>query len=235
MCSTAVISYVLWSLMTTSLANERTNLSNWTAGQGDRFPEQWRLLKFPSIDAVTRYQIVSDPTHGKVVWARSEGGAGGLARSLSIDPRHYPILSWNWKIDAILPGSSLVRKNGDDFPARLMISFSSKGATRRGLKDNVLCYVWAAEEPVGSVAVNPVHSHLKTMVVVTGNDLSGTWLEMSRNIVADYQQAFSEEPGVITGVVLMTDSDNTGSNAQAWYGPIWLSRADEIGSQDAAR
>jgi hypothetical protein len=87
--------------------------------------------------------------------------------------------------------------------------------------------VWATDESVGSIAVNPMHSHIRTVVAASGSDQRGTWLEMSRNIVVDYLQAFSEEPGTITGVALMTDTDNTGSRALAWYGPVWLSTGNE--------
>jgi hypothetical protein len=48
------------------------------------------------------------------------------------------------------------------------------------------------------------------------------WLSYERNIRADYEKAFGEPPGALIGIGLMTDSDNTQSNAQAWYGPIRL-------------
>jgi hypothetical protein len=73
------------------------------------------------------------------------------------------------------------------------------------------------------VAINPIHSNIQTFVAASGNERRGDWIAMSRNLVNDYRVAFSEEPGTITGLVLMTDSDNTGSEARAWYGPIWLS------------
>ncbi len=44
----------------------------------------------------------------------------------------------------------------------------------------------------------------------------------SRN--ADYKKAFGREPTRISGVAIMTDSDNTGESARAWYGDIVFSR-----------
>ena len=44
-----------------------------------------------------------------------------------------------------------------------------------------------------------------------------------RNIHEDYKQAFGEEPPMISGVAIMTDTDNTGESAIAWYGDITFS------------
>ena len=208
-------------------AGEMIDLSGWTEVEGAALPDHWQPLKFPSISGATSYKVVLDPVYGPVIRAQSSAGAGGIARSISADPREYQILNWSWKIDNTLSGSSLLHQNGDDFPARLMISFKTDGSARTAQRDNILCYVWATDESVGTIAVNPIHSHIRTVVAASGSDQRGTWLEMSRNIVVDYLQAFSEEPGPITGVALMTDTDNTGSQALAWYGPVWLSTGNE--------
>jgi hypothetical protein len=41
-------------------------------------------------------------------------------------------------------------------------------------------------------------------------------------LAADYRLAFGEEPGALAAIALMTDSDNTASRAQSWYGPVDL-------------
>ena len=46
------------------------------------------------------------------------------------------------------------------------------------------------------------------------------WLEYERDIRADYERAFGEPPGALVGIGIMTDSDNTRSRTQAWYGPV---------------
>jgi len=43
-----------------------------------------------------------------------------------------------------------------------------------------------------------------------------------RNIKIDFENAFGEPPGALVGIGLMTDSDNTQSHVQAWYGTIQL-------------
>ena len=40
--------------------------------------------------------------------------------------------------------------------------------------------------------------------------------------MADYREAFGEEPPPVVGIAIMSDSDNTGEKATAWYGDILL-------------
>jgi hypothetical protein len=37
-------------------------------------------------------------------------------------------------------------------------------------------------------------------------------------VAADYRLAFGEAPPAVKGVVVSTDTDNTGELAEAWYG-----------------
>jgi len=43
---------------------------------------------------------------------------------------------------------------------------------------------------------------------------------MSRNVHDDFVRAFGEEPGMLTAVGVMTDTDNADGYAEAWYGDI---------------
>jgi hypothetical protein len=47
-------------------------------------------------------------------------------------------------------------------------------------------------------------------------------VSQQRNLVDDYQQAFGRQPPAIMGIALMTDTDNTGERARAYYGDILL-------------
>jgi hypothetical protein len=59
-------------------------------------------------------------------------------------------------------------------------------------------------------------------VVESGAERLNQWLSYERNIKADYEKAFGEAPGALIAIGLMTDTDNTRSQAQAWYGTIQL-------------
>ena len=42
---------------------------------------------------------------------------------------------------------------------------------------------------------------------------------------ADFVKSFGELPGALVAIGIMTDTDNTQSTTQAWYGPVRLVRA----------
>lgn len=229
-CRGAVLAAIHVLILSSSAwADEQViDLSSFTSRASEKeLPAHWRHLNFPNTHPRTSYAVVRDAIHGPVIEARSDGAAGAIVRSISIDPRRYPVLTWHWKISRTLPESSLHLKEGDDFPVRLMVSFGNgteigNSAAKSGFPAKTLCYVWTANEPVGTLAVNPHHDQVIT-IVAADSSTAGSWLGFSRNVVDDYLAAFSEEPGMITGIALMTDSDNTGARVTAWYGPISLS------------
>jgi hypothetical protein len=60
------------------------------------------------------------------------------------------------------------------------------------------------------------------VAVESGNGKAGTWVAEERNLCEDYRALFGEDPPEIGAVALMTDTDNTGGEATAYYGDITL-------------
>jgi hypothetical protein len=58
------------------------------------------------------------------------------------------------------------------------------------------------------------------VVVESGQKNLNTWVKEQRNIYPDYRKASKDEPPMISGVAIMTDTDNTGEFATAYYGDI---------------
>ena len=58
----------------------------------------------------------------------------------------------------------------------------------------------------------------------TGEAGLGAWQQVRRNLLEDFRRAYGEEPGPITGIGIMTDTDNTGENTHAYYGDIAFKR-----------
>ena len=63
------------------------------------------------------------------------------------------------------------------------------------------------------------------VVVRSGGERVGAWVEEERNVYEDYRKAFGGEPPMIKGIAVMTDTDDTGESATAWYGDIVFHRA----------
>jgi len=204
------------------------------AAEGTALPEGWKPLTFPKVAQHTSYRVVRD-AGSTVLKARSEASASGLIREIRIDPREYPIVRWRWKVENLLANGDISRKSGDDYPARLYIAFEyepdkvgfarrAQYAIGRALYGDIpiaaLHYVWDGKAPAGTFADNAYTDFAKMVVVRSGGERVGAWVEEERNVYEDYRKAFGEEPPMIKGIAVMTDTDDTGESATAWYGDI---------------
>jgi hypothetical protein len=150
--------------------------------------------------------------------AHSVKAASGKVRKISVDTRKYPRLTWSWRIDHTLKGEDIKSKKGNDFAARVYVVFPRTFFWRM----RAINYVWAAKMPKGSEAQSP---HAKNSVIVaveSGDEKAGKWVSEERNIYEDYKRIFGEEPPLLGGVAIMTDTDDTQDEATAWYGDITL-------------
>jgi hypothetical protein len=167
----------------------------------------------------TEYRIVDDDGQ-KVLQARSRGTASGLVFETKYDPREYPILSWRWKIANTIAGGDGRTRAGDDYAARIYVVFPHWFFPRT----RTLNYIWANRLPRETVLANAYTGQAMMIAVESGGDRVGEWLTERRDIVADYRRAFGEDPPQVGAIALMTDTDNTGEAAIAWYGDILVSR-----------
>ncbi|MCL5800943.1 MAG: DUF3047 domain-containing protein, partial [Gammaproteobacteria bacterium] len=110
-------------------------------------------LTFPKISKHTDYELVKDgDTH--VVKAVSEAAASGLTRKIAIDLNKTPILRWRWKVDNVIQQSDVTRKEGDDYAARIYITFAyepDKVSFGKKLKYNAGKLLFGSELPIGAI------------------------------------------------------------------------------------
>ena len=76
--------------------------------------------------------------------------------------------------------------------------------------------------PVGTVIPNPHTGRVQMIVASSGPAGVGAWQSLKRNVLEDYRKAFNEDPGLLMSIGVLTDTDNTGESAEAWYGDIRL-------------
>ncbi len=204
------------------------------ATEGVALPDGWKSLTFKKVERHTTYEVVMDGST-PVIKAVSEASASGLTKEVKIDPREYPIVRWRWKVENLLQKGNVNRKDGDDYPARLYITFAyepDKVSFGRKLKYKAgqallgdipiaaLNYIWDGTSPIGKVVDNAFTDFAKMIVVQSGAQRVGSWIEEERNVYDDYRLAFGEEPPAINGVAIMSDTDNTKERAVAYYGDI---------------
>lgn len=64
------------------------------------------------------------------------------------------------------------------------------------------------------------------VVLESGTTRAGEWVDKRCNVYEDYLKAFGTEPPPLSGVAVMTDTDDTGESVVAWYGDIVLEPAE---------
>ncbi len=205
------------------------------ATPGGPFPQGWKPLIFDNIPEHTQYDLVKEEQQ-VVVKAISRQSSSGLTREISIDPKEYPAIEWRWKVENILQKGDVAKKSGDDYPARLYITFqydrSQVGFFEKAKFETIkllygqyppigaINYIWESKSPIGTMVPNPYTDRVYMVVTQSGNTKLNQWVTQERNIYEDYKKAFGEDPPNISGVAIMTDTDNTKESAVAYYGDI---------------
>jgi hypothetical protein len=196
----------------------------------------WRALFFPKIERHTRYTAAHEAGR-PVLHAESACSASGLLLPLAdVDLDATPRLRWRWRVDEAVAPADERSRAGDDFAARVYVSFvfESEQATLwerarqrmaaamhgDALPGSSLSYVWAASEPEGARWPNPFTDAAQMVVATSGPP--GPWTHVEVDLLADYTRAFGRPAPAPLFLAVMTDSDNGCSRARAAYADFEL-------------
>lgn len=185
-------------------------LDNFEHGLGGNWEEK-------SFKGKTVYTVVPDGA-GQVLRAESRDAASGLIFERKYDLKQYPRLAWRWKVENILQKGDERSKAGDDYAARVYVIFPHWFAP----KTRSINYIWANKLPKGEFVPNPFFSNAVMLAVQSGPERVGEWLSEERDVAADYRRIFGEDPPLVGAVAIMTDTDNTGESAVAFYDDLRL-------------
>lgn len=192
-------------------ADEKPMIGRFSAGD----LKDWQTKSFKG---ETRYAF-DDKSGQRALFADSRGAASGLYREIRVDLTRTPWLNWSWRVDKVLNGIDERSKEGDDYPARVYVVVSGGAAF---WKTRSLVYVWSSNQPVGAAWNNAFTGNARVMALRSGTKDAGRWVNEKRDIRADFRQLFGEDIAAIDAVALMTDTDNSGQSATAWYGDIYF-------------
>ena len=204
----------------------------WMAGE----PAPWHHKAFPGKRA-TRYSLMQHEGRNAMS-VEASASASMLRQTVRVAPEDLSLLRFSWKVPALIESADLASRERDDSPVRVVLAFEGD-RSRFSMKDTMLSelsqaitgepmpyatlmYVWSNQREEGAVIPNPRTDRIRKIVLESGPKSLGRWLSYERDIRADYERAFGEAPGALLGIGIMTDSDNTRSVAQAWYGPVQL-------------
>lgn len=168
----------------------------------------------------------------------ADGSASMLRQVVRVEPGALGRMRFSWKVPELIAQADLASRENDDAPVRIVLAFEGDRSrfTARDLALSelahvltgepmpyaTLMYVWCNKRAPGTVLRSPRTDRIRKLVVESGPRRLNQWLDYERDIRADFQRAFGEAPGALVGIGIMSDSDNTGARAQAWYGPLRL-------------
>jgi Protein of unknown function (DUF3047) len=196
----------------------------------------WQHRAFPGKKPTDYRATLHDGRHA--VRSESRAAASMLRETLRVEAADLGQVSFSWKVPALISTADLMQPDTSDSPVRLVLAFegdrskfSAKNAmlselaltlTGEPLPYATLMYVWGTHRAPGSIIVSHRTDRIRKLVLESGPQHLGRWLDYERDIKADFEKAFGEAPGALVGIGIMTDTDNTRSQSLAWYGPVAL-------------
>lgn len=188
--------------------------------------QKWEYKEFSGESIYT----VNDYKGRIALQALSNNSASGLVLTKKIDLINTPYLNWSWLVEKKLERLNERSKNGDDFIARIYLVIDG-GLIFWNTKS--LNYVWSSNQDKGLVWDNAFAGTSVQMMSIRGKEAqTSKWYEEKRNVYNDLIVTFGDKGSeganrkayqYIDIIAIMTDSDNSGKEAESYYGDIVFS------------
>jgi hypothetical protein len=224
-----------------SFGGTNTVLLGFRQGEdSDGIPEGWELLTYLG----TGENELSLITEGKraVLHVKSLGSASALLKRPEVDIRKFPMLVWRWKIDRVVGMAIESQKDRNDSTARVRVIFGKGGEKPRPVSPQIdeflkslgikrtavepagfkIDYIWGNRLSRGDILDYPGSRNHKVVVVESGNTKANQWIWEKRNLIEDYELLFEAAPPGLSGIVILTDTDQTNEGVEAWYSSVVL-------------
>jgi hypothetical protein len=180
----------------------------------------WEPLTFRWLSE-TQYVATDMNTLGVV----AEGSSSVISKRLPEQAFDATRASWRWRVDEGAPATDLSQKGGDDRALAIYFAFAPESdrasaaegrASLRNLlltgRGKLLVYVWGGEGVRGEMLQNPYTRGSGVYIIQRpASTATGNWLSEDVDLRADFARAFGGEPGVLVGVAVASDSDDTNS------------------------
>lgn len=232
------LSFLVFSVRHTGSVEAAESFRLFDARRGEEgLPEGWRPLNFRNVKRHTVYRLLQEAGR-PIIEAESDRSASGIIRPLDLDPQVYQTIAWCWKVKGIISKGDAATKAGDDYAARIYVAFkfdpdeasffeAAKFKTYKLLygeypPKGALNYIWANRMKKGDTLPNAYTNRARMIAVESGDEKVGRWICQERNLYEDYTKYFGEAPTRISGVAIMTDTDNTGETASAAFADLEL-------------
>ena len=167
----------------------------------------------------TEYSLGSNE-NGQFLRAEAKGTASGLGQKVKIDLNKTPFINITWKIEKDLKGIDEKTKKGHDFAARVFV-IKKTGLTP--LSNKAVNYVFSSNNSVNESWRSPYTKSSVDYVLSTTKDNINEWVTVKANVKEHFKKLHDLDVEELSGVAIMTDTDQTKIKAISYYQNIYFS------------
>ena len=181
--------------------------------------DEMKTLKVRKIKGKTMYTLGSNE-NGNYVRAEAKGKASGLGKEIKINLLKTPFINVTWKVEKDLSGIVENSKKGHDYAARVFV-VKKTGAT--ALSNRAINYVFSSNNFVGENWTSPFTKKSIDYVLSTTKEYPDQWVTVKANVKEDFKKLHDLDVNELSGVAIMTDTDNSKLKAISYYQNIYFS------------
>jgi hypothetical protein len=181
--------------------------------------EEFKTLKVKKVKGKTTWSLSSNEK-GNFIKAVAEGTGSGLGKEVQIDISKTPFINITWKVEKNLPGINENSKKGHDYAARVFV-IKKTGST--ALSNRAINYVFSSNNNVDDNWPSPYTKKSIDYVLSTTKENLNTWVTVKANVKEDFMSLHGLDIKNISGVAIMTDTDNSKLKAISYYQNIYFS------------
>ena len=178
-----------------------------------------KIKKIRNAKSETNYSLGNNE-NGNFLRAEAENAASGLGKEIRINLNKTPFINITWKIEKDLKGINEKTKKGHDFAARVFV-VKKTGLT--ALSNKALNYVFSSNNSINESWRSPYTKSSIDYVLSTTKDNLNEWVTVKANVKEHFEKLHNLKVEEITGVAIMTDTDQTKIRAISYYQNIYFS------------
>jgi hypothetical protein len=181
--------------------------------------EELKSLKVRKVKGETTWSFGSN-SNGNFIRAEAEGVGSGLGKQIEIDLQKTPFINITWKVEKDLSGINENSKKGHDYAARVFV-VKKTGST--ALSNRAINYVFSSNSNVNDTWQSPYTKKSIDYVLSTTKKNLNNWVTVKANVRDDFMKLHGLEVKNLSGVAIMTDTDNSKLKAISYYQNIYFS------------
>ena len=178
------------------------------------FPLAWKAWRGDDGLARNTYKVLEE-NGNRYLHAADDGSSIIIRKELGEwDANEYPVLSWRWRAKTLPEGGDerIGSRNDSSVAVYVVLDQNFIGVPK------TLKYVWSTTLPVGTYHRRDGIGRPHVMVLESGEEKLGRWVEESVDVHADYVRIFGKKPPRnAVGIGILTDGNATGTDSRGDY------------------